>query len=100
MVKHIILWTLKGEYTNEEKEDIKLNAKKGLEALYGNIDGLLEIKVYTDVLETSNVDMCLDSTFTDFDALKSYAVHPDHVKAAQTLVVPFAAERRCIDFEI
>ena len=100
MVKHIILWTLKSEYSAEEKEKIKKDIKTGLEALYGKIYGLTDIKVYTSPLETSNVDLCLDSTFTDFDALKGYAVHPDHVWVAKNLVVPFTAERRCIDFEI
>ena len=100
MVKHIILWTLKSEYSAEEKEKIKKDIKNGLEALYGKIYGLTDIKVYTSPLETSNVDLCLDSTFTDFDALKGYAVHPDHVWVAKNLVVPFTAERRCIDFEI
>ena len=100
MVKHIILWTLKSEYSAEEKEKIKKDIKTGLEALYGKIDGLTDIKVYTSPLETSNVDLCLDSTFVDFDALKGYAVHPDHVWVAKNLVVPFTAERRCIDFEI
>ena len=100
MVKHIILWTLKSEYSADEKEKIKKDIKTGLEALYGKIDGLTDIKVYTSPLETSNVDLCLDSTFVDFDALKGYAVHPDHVWVAKNLVVPFTAERRCIDFEI
>ena len=100
MVKHIILWTLKSEYSAEEKEKIKKDIKNGLEGLYGKIDGLTDIKVYTCPLETSNVDLCLDSTFADFDALKGYAVHPDHVWVAKNLVVPFTAERRCIDFEI
>ena len=100
MVKHIILWTLKSEYSAEEKEKIKKDIKNGLEELYGKIEGLTDIKVYTSPLETSNVDLCLDSTFVDFDALKGYAVHPDHVWVAKNLVVPFTAERRCIDFEI
>lgn len=100
MVKHIILWTLKSEYSDTQKEKIKADIKNGLEGLAGKIDGLTDIKVYTNGLETSNVDLCLDSTFVDFDALKSYAVHPDHVWVAKNLVVPFAAERRCMDFEI
>ena len=100
MVKHVILWTLKSEYSAEEKEKIKNDIKNGLEGLYGKIEGLTDIKVYTSPLETSNVDLCLDSTFVDFDALKGYAVHPDHVWVAKNLVVPFTAERRCIDFEI
>ena len=32
MVKHIIIWNLKGTLTEDEKQNIKLNAKKNLEA--------------------------------------------------------------------
>ena len=33
MVKHVILWTLKNEYSKEEKEAIKAEIKAGLEDL-------------------------------------------------------------------
>ena len=47
MVKHVILWTLKNEYSKEEKEAIKAEIKAGLEGLAGQIPGLLEIHVNT-----------------------------------------------------
>lgn len=97
MVKHIILWTLKD---SENKEEIKANIKSGLEGLMGKIQGLESIKVYTNGLASSNADLMLDSTFVDEAALKSYAVHPDHVQVADTLVRPFTATRNCLDFEI
>ena len=40
MVKHIILWTLKDEFSPEEKENIKAGIKEGLEGLQGKIPGL------------------------------------------------------------
>lgn len=97
MVKHIILWTLKD---SENKEEIKTNIKSGLEGLMGKIQGLESIKVYTNGLASSNADLMLDSTFVDEAALKAYAVHPDHVQVADTLVRPFTATRSCLDFEI
>ena len=100
MVKHIILWQLKEEFNKAEKENIKKGIKEGLEGLLGKIDGLCEIKVYTDGLESSNADLMLDSTFESVEALKSYAVHPDHVDVANTKVRPFTAHRSCLDFEI
>ena len=48
MVKHVILWQLKDEFSAEEKESIKAGIKDGLEGLQGKIDGLVEIKVQTD----------------------------------------------------
>ena len=63
MVKHIILWKLKDELTKEEKEQVKAGIKEGLEGLAGQIPGLLDIKVRTECLESSNVDVMLDTTF-------------------------------------
>ena len=57
MVKHIILWTLKEEFSGEEKETIKQGIKEGLEGLSGQIPGLLEISVRTDCLPSSTVDV-------------------------------------------
>ncbi|MBR5039945.1 MAG: Dabb family protein [Clostridiales bacterium] len=100
MVKHVIIWTLKDEYSNEEKAAIKAEIKAGLEGLMGKIDGLTDIKVYTEGLESSNGDLMLDSTFVSEEALKGYAVHPDHVAVASGKVRPHAKIRSCFDFEI
>ncbi|MBO5359142.1 MAG: Dabb family protein [Clostridia bacterium] len=95
MVKHIILWKLKAEFNNDE---IKKQMKEKLEGLYGQIDGLLEIKVQTEKLESSNVDVMLYSVFTDEAALKNYATHEKHVFVADNFVRPFTESRFCIDY--
>ena len=100
MIKHVILWTLKNEYSEEEKDQIKLGIKQNLEGLLGKIPGLSEIKVNIDGLSSSNADLMLDSTFENVEALKNYAVHPEHVHVADTYVRPFTATRSCLDFEI
>ncbi|MBQ1609177.1 MAG: Dabb family protein, partial [Lachnospiraceae bacterium] len=51
-------------------------------------------------LETSNADLMLDSTFESFEALKGYAVHPDHVAVADGAVRPYTKLRSCLDFEV
>ena len=96
MVKHIILWKLKEENNTAE---IKNGIKQNLEGLLGKIDGLIEIKVQTECLESSNVDVMLYSVFETEEALKNYAVHPEHVKVADTFVRPYTAIRSCIDYE-
>lgn len=100
MVKHVILWTLKDELSAEEKQQVKAGIKEGLEGLQGKIPGLTEIHVYTNGLETSNADLMLDSTFESFEALKGYAVHPDHVAVADGAVRPYTKLRSCLDFEV
>lgn len=99
MVKHVILWTLKEEYTAEEKETIKKGIKEGLEGLKGKIPGLLEIRVNTNGLESSNADVMLDSAFESQEALKGYATHPEHVAVADGKVRPYTATRTCMDYE-
>ncbi|MDD7740588.1 MAG: Dabb family protein [Fusicatenibacter sp.] len=100
MVKHIILWTLKDEYSKEEREEIKAGIKEGLEGLKGQIPGLLDIQVNTGRLESSNADLMLDSTFEDEAALKGYSTHPAHVAVANGRVRPYTKTRSCLDFEI
>ena len=100
MVKHIILWQLKDELSAEEKAAVKAGIKEGLEGLLGKVPGLTEIKVYTDGLASSNADVMLDSTLVDEEALKEYAVHPDHVAVADGKVRPYTKTRVCLDFEV
>ena len=54
----------------------------------------------TDYLPTSTVDVMLDTTFEDADALAAYAKNPKHVAVADTKVRPFTANRACMDFEV
>jgi hypothetical protein len=41
----------------------------------------------------------LDSSFTDEESLKGYAVHPEHVAVADGAVRPYTKTRVCIDYE-
>ena len=101
MVKHIILWTLKSELTEEEKDNVKAGIKAGLEGLVGKVPGLIDAKVHIDGrLASSNADVMLDSTLESEEALKGYAQHPDHLAVANGKVRPYTAQRSCLDFEI
>lgn len=98
MVRHVILWQLKDELSAGEKTAVKAGIKAALEALQGQIPGLLSIRVNIDALSTSNADLMLDSCFADEAALRGYAVHPAHVAAADAKVRPFTKTRLCLDF--
>ena len=100
MVKHVILWKINEEKSAEEKAEIKKGVKTGLEGLKGKIPGMLDIHVVTEGLVTSNADIMLDSSFESEEALKGYAVHPEHVKVADNNVRPFMAVRMCMDYEM
>ena len=99
MVKHVIVWTLKDEFSAEEKERIKQGIKEGLEGLRGEIPGLVGIRVWTDGLASSNGDLMLESVFESEAALKGYAVHPKHVAVAEGKVRPYTKTRSCFDYE-
>lgn len=99
MVKHIILWKLKDGYSEEEAVKIKNGIKEGLEGLKGQIPGLLDIRVHTQGLASSNMDLMLDSAFESEEALKVYANHPAHVAVADGKVRPYTMTRSCMDFE-
>jgi len=101
MVKHIILWTLNPELSEEEKQSVKQGIKQGLEALVGKVPGLIDVKVNVDGrLDSSNCDVMLDSTLESAEALKAYATHPEHVAVANGKVRPYTVQRTCLDFEV
>ena len=112
MVKHIILWKLKEEFSEEEVGPVVpgighgnavfftvAGIKEGLEGLAGQIPGMTEIKVRIDCLPSSTVDVMLDSTFESAEALKAYSTHPKHVAVADGKVRPYTAVRSCMDYE-
>ena len=101
MVKHIILWTLNPELSEEEKKIVKEGIKEGLEGLVGKVPGLIEVKVHTEGrLASSTADVMLDSSLESEEALKAYAKHPAHVAVADTKVRPYTVQRSCLDFEV
>ncbi len=100
MVKHVILWTLNPELTEEQKREVKIGIKEGLEGLKGKVPGLVDVIVNIDGrLDSSNCDVMLDSTLESVEALKAYAVHPDHVAVANGKVRPYTVQRTCLDYE-
>lgn len=100
MVRHVIVWTLKDEYSDSEKEQIKAGIKEGLEGLQGKIPGLVEIKVNTDKLASSSGDAMLDSLFENEEALKNYSSNPLHVEVANTKVRTYVKIRSSFDYEV
>lgn len=97
MVKHIILWKLKSEFTAEQVAEAKAEAKKRLENLNGKIPGMLSLSVIIDGCDSSNADMMLDSAFVDEAALAGYQVNPLHQEAAG-YVRSVVENRLCLDY--
>lgn len=98
MVKHMIIWKLKSNFSAEEKQEKAREIQVGLEGLRGKIPGLIDIRVEIDPLPSSNADVMLLSSFADEESLKGYQVHPDHVKVANEIVRPATESRSCMDY--
>ena len=85
MVKHIVMWNVKGS-TPAERRDAALDIKQRFERLQGVVPGLLRLEVGLDI---SHVDYACDLVlYTEFDSeasLKAYATHPDHLVIRQEL---------------
>ncbi len=97
MIQHIILWKIKDEYSDEDKETIRTNAKQALEGLRGRIDGLIAVKVETRRLPSSNADLMLYTEMRDEAALAAYQKNPLHNAVADEFVRPFMCQRLCLD---
>ncbi|MBE5940935.1 MAG: Dabb family protein [Lachnospiraceae bacterium] len=99
MVRHLILWKLKEDMSDIEKEKVLSDMKINLEALVGKVPGLVSLQIVIDKMESSNADVMLDSMLESEEALKGYQSHPEHVLVANTYVRPFTEVRMCIDYE-
>lgn len=97
MVKHIVMWKLKEEFSAEEKKVIANTFKERLEALDNLMEGVLKIKVETTPLDSSNNDLMLDSEFANVEVLNAYQVHPKHVEVASYLKDKVVS-RNCMDY--
>lgn len=100
MVRHVILWTLKEDLTEEQKQGIKESAKEQLEGLYGKIPALKSIQIHIHPLDSSNCDMMLESVFESTRGLAEYSGSPASVDGGGHLVRPYTKSRVCMDFEV
>ena len=98
-VRHVVVWNLKGE-TDEEKRERCENLKPKLEALQDSVPGVLSLSVnYSTGPNPANWDMCLISDHESWEALDTYANHPDHIAVASQVAENVTA-RAGADFEI
>lgn len=99
MVKHIVMWSYKEETGAEERKAAAAKIKADLEALVGVVPGLKRVTVITEPLSSSSHDLCLLTELESEEALKGYAVHPEHLKVVD-LVRSVTCNRVCMDYEM
>ncbi|MFM0740544.1 Dabb family protein [Paraburkholderia xenovorans] len=85
MIRHIVMWRVRGD-TPEEKAASRQLVKKSFEGLRGRIPGMTHLEIG---LDSSAVDYACDVVLvTDFEsqqALDNYAQHPEHLRVKQVL---------------
>lgn len=100
MVKHIVMWRLKDSAHGNDKLTNARLIKQKLEALRGQIPGLLRIEVGTDWSATDqSSDLVLYSEFESRQALADYQAHPAH-QAVMPFILEARSERRLVDYDI
>lgn len=98
MVRHIVMWSLEGNLTSQEKRAAAEKIKALLEPIKEKVPGAVRVEVIIDGLDSSNRDVALISDFTDTEALAAYQMHPDHL-AAKEYIGSVAGRRACLDYE-
>lgn len=98
MVRHIVAWNFRDEFSDNENEEYAQEIKKELENLKNLIDGIVSIEVLYKPMFSSEADIMLDSVFVDEDAYKTYQTHPEHVRVGTYVVRPRTCNRKCFDF--
>lgn len=99
MIKHIVQWNHRENFSEAEKQANAEKIKHELESLKDKIDGVISINVIIHPLATSDRDIILDSEFETEEDLQKYQVHPEHVRVAQ-FVKECVQERVCVDYQI
>jgi hypothetical protein len=85
MIRHIVMWRVRGD-TPAEREIASNLVKKKFEGLRGRIPGMRHLEVGLDY---SRVDYACDavlvSEFDSKEALEGYASHPEHLRVRSEL---------------
>jgi Stress responsive A/B Barrel Domain len=83
MVKHIVMWNVRGENPEQKKESAML-VKTAFESLSGRIPGLTKLEVGVDVSAVDYAcDVVLYTEFESQESLAAYASHPEHLRVKQ-----------------
>ena len=99
MVKHIVLFKLREELTQAEREAVMRRFKEAIEALPARIPFIRHIFVGLNANPDEQWDICLDSEFATLEDVKAYSAHPDH-QAAAGLLKGYKQDRACVDYNL
>jgi quinol monooxygenase YgiN len=97
MIKHIVMWKLKGE--DAEKQDNIKKVRAALESCRGIVPGMLKYEIGIDAgIDQAPWDLSVYSEFTNREALEAYQQHPAHL-AIKPVIGPLRESRGAVDYE-
>ena len=71
-----------------------------VEALPGQIPGMISCVIRTELGSKSNADCMMECTFESMEALEAYRTDPRHMEIAVTKVRPYTIDRLGVDYEV
>lgn len=98
MVRHIVMWKFKSnaDLTPSEAAD---NIKGQLEALKGQIPGLIDLEVAKNRNESkTSYDLVMTADFESWEALAAFKVHPARV-AISEICKYYRESRARVDYQ-
>jgi len=99
MVKHVVCWQLKPDFSPVEKQEKLQLMSKALLDLKGKIPVIraIEVGINDLAIDPNNFDICLIVTFDSAEDLQLYQQHPEHL-LVKDLVKALAYSRACVDY--
>ena len=98
-IKHIVMWKFRTDAELTPTE-VAQTMKTRLEALNGQIEGLIKMEVGINDIESSNAfDAVLISEFESAEALENYKKHPLHVPIS-AFCKEHRTDRKSVDYYI
>jgi len=101
MIKHIVMLVLKDEALGKKKAENIVALKAMLDELPAKVPGIVALETASAGIfqAAPPADIILVSAFKTKEDLKTYAVHPHHLKVLEFLGA-VTAERRVVDYEV
>ncbi len=99
MIRHIVMWKLKGPSAEDKRRQAE-QAREALLAMFGKVPGLTQIEVgIGGISGEQEADLVLSTTHDSWQALADYQTHPAH-EPVKKLLGELRTERRVVDFEV
>jgi hypothetical protein len=84
MLRHVVMWRLKGSVEGRTKEQNAIRAKELLDLLPYRIKQIKKLEVGINVGDApTSYDLVLIVDFANILDLQTYQSHPEHVKVAE-----------------